>query len=313
MEQLEQQMDGSVEEYSAPTPQAEPSSIEESWELARHGANDQTPAYDTAAQGVPDEGTAQAEPEHLRWAKSIQGDVNPDGTLNVEAVARRAYELNRGFQTQAQQIAQIRQFLSDPQVVQAIAQIRGQQQQAAPVPAEKPLDEKTDEELFAELVQRQVDEKLKAIAPILVQTQTLHQERLGRIKAETLQQLAMEFGPESPVPIQQIEPFLMQRIQMTAQQMGTTPQVIFDHLAERGNLYQALAAQAREIAFLIQRETGKTPVVEPMSPTPQQQRNPVRANLSRPGSPSSVSPAERDISNFEDAWQAAKEELAAKR
>jgi len=312
MEQLEQQMDGSVEEYSAPTPQAEPSSIEESWELAR-GTSERTTPDSVESEPAAPEGNASQEPDHIAWAKSRPWNVLPDGNLNIDAVVKQAFELNRGFQTQAQQIAQIRQFLSDPQVVQAIAQIRGQQQQAAPAPAEKPLDEKTDEELFAELVQRQVDEKLKAIAPILVQTQTLHQERLGRIKAETLQQLAMEFGPESPVPIQQIEPFLMQRIQMTAQQMGTTPQVIFDHLAERGNLYQALAAQAREIAFLIQRETGKTPVVEPMSPTPQQQRNPVRANLSRPGSPSYVSPAERDISNFEDAWQAAKEELAAKR
>jgi hypothetical protein len=320
MPEQEPEVNGAETESSP----ASASSIEEAWEQARQSAESQTetPVSSSGTDSVPAESgkAEQEEPEHIRWVKSVSGNLAPDGSVNVDAVTRQAYELHRQTQLQAQQIAQIRQMFNDPRIADAIRRAVAPPQAAGDAASrETPAAEKTDEELFNELIERRVEEKLRQLSPAVDRTSWLYQQQLATVKSGALNQLVSEFGPDSEVPFSEIEPLLVVRLQQAAAANGTDPTNLLNVLAETGKLYDTLALQARDIAFQLLRAKRKQQASgggNGVAPQPGQSvaQPQLRANLSRPGSPShSVRPAEREIRDIEDAWQAAKEELAARR
>lgn len=253
----------------------------------------------------------KADPEWVAWAKSVNGNTDASGNINTDAVLRQAYELNRQNQAQAQQIAQVRQLLQDPKIYEAVrTAIQGQ---AKPPEKTDGKQEKTDEEVFKELVLGAVQDEFKKFIPVQQQVAQLYQNHLYSVKDQVYSQLESEYSGD--VQFSQLDPILGQVIAQEASQFQMHPSAYIDLLASRGQLYPKLKFISDAVSFqFLKNKPKEQPQAPAPTPAPVEQRVAKNAQLSRPGTPvQQVKQADGSIEDLEDAWANAKRELQQKR
>ena len=125
-----------VQQEESPT-EAEPQSIEAAYEDARLSTESEREGEAGPTEEAPPErDVATPDSTELKWAKSIGGIVNDDGTLVSEAAIKKLYHQEKYVQNNAQQLAAYQRILQDPKV-----------QEFVKARASKPLEDKrTDDE-----------------------------------------------------------------------------------------------------------------------------------------------------------------------
>jgi hypothetical protein len=132
--------------------------LEEHNEQASPPEPKEAPAKAAPAKPVSAEKAEEA--EHIRWVKKVDGLVDKEtGELNLDRIAKAYFEMNKGFQTKAQQVNQITQLLADPEI-KAVIDRRTSGKPEPPAPKVEEKRDKTDEEILRDFI----DERAKAIA-----------------------------------------------------------------------------------------------------------------------------------------------------
>jgi hypothetical protein len=103
------------------------------------------------------------DPDHIRWAKSVQGDFDAaTGQFNTDRIVKRSYELNSFSQNLARENAELRKSLQQQQ------ELASRKDGKPEVAAEEPR-EKTDAEILDEMVVAKANEVLKPHVEVLAQ------------------------------------------------------------------------------------------------------------------------------------------------
>ena len=192
-----------VVESPPETPESEPSNFEESAAAAEktllENTGEETPApiVTPTTEAAPVEGEAEVkvddtDPEHIAWAKSINGHFDPDKGFDSERITKQAFELNKQNQSQAANLKQLQEAFQHPEIAEVFRKVYLQPNGAQPTeaPAEKPDGEKTNEEILTDFVDKRYDEKVGKIAQ---QNNFVYQQQLQREYQNVADTLDKEF------------------------------------------------------------------------------------------------------------------------
>lgn len=299
-----QETDAAVEQAAEQVTQ-DFSSIEDAFTAARDAESGLAEEAEVGAEAPAEEdqdpsapqGKAEEEPEHTRWAKSQNGFADDKGNLNAEALAKQAFELNRQNQSQAQQIAQIRQLISDPEVYKLITE----KAQGKKADESKPT-EKTDEQVLAEFVAKQME-------PLVAENRLLFQQYCASAIQSTMGELQKEFpetdetGAPNPAAYSQMAPEVGAYFANVAANNGITAAQLVEHLVRNNQLTQAFQNVARQVAY------NKIVAARPQMAQAAVERK-KKAQLPARGAPSvSVKPSENGVDSVQDAYELAKRQL----
>ena len=197
------------------------------------------PAKAAPAKTVSDAKAEEA--EHIRWVKKVDGLVDKDtGELNLDRIAKAYYEMNKGFQTKAQQINQITQLLADPDIKAFIDRKVSGKPEPAPAKVEE-KGEKTDEDILREFI----DERAKAIATEMVGpvNQKLQQADVviqRHIQSETIsagEKMAEEYGKDE---FEAMWPEIYQTVANAAAGQRMNPDTLIQSLVMNGAWFQTM-------------------------------------------------------------------------
>lgn len=296
---------GTPESASAPvsiTPTPADMNLEQSFNAA---LGEQESGAPEPQEAQPEQETPAAppeEPEHVKWVKSVQGNVDEKGEIVLDRVLKQAYELNRQNQTVAQRLAQINQALQHPEVVAALQRAYGQQ------PAQQPAKqegEKSDEEILAEFVEERVKKIVSPIeqrAQLLYQTHVLDQVNLTRAT------LREEFGKDGEAYIyDQVAPDVVNRLASIAAENNVTLDAVISFLVDRGKLTDTIRELTQTILYPKIREKAVATQTEVKQKAIEQKKG---TRLTSAGTPAKQVKAVKKIESFMDAVEAAEEELA---
>ena len=265
-------------------------------------------------QATPPEGQAAEEPEHLKWVKSQSGFVDPaTGQVNLEAVAKQAYELNRYNQTTAQNLNQLGALLRHPKIAAAMQEVvQGIQPppQAGQQPAgEQP--EKSEEEILAEFIQSKID---ATIGPVQQQAAYAYQQYEASQVQLAYQQLKNDFGTSKvdgkdvavyDTIAQQVD----QQIISEAANVGATVPQYFSYLIRSGQLYPKYNTLARAVLYPTLQQKNQQAAAQTQQTNLEKQK---RTTLTGKTSTPAVKSGNKKITSFAEAAAAAEEELAQK-
>lgn len=299
---------GEGEGAATPSPQPAPKTITGMWEnaeaaLEKETAGQPEPAPDKAPEPPVDE------PEHVKWAKRAQGLTNPEtGEFDQDRILKQAFENHKQWQRWANESSQIRKILEHPEVAAAINRAYyGAPQQPSPPAAKAEEQEKSDEEILNEHIQRQAEAKIK---PLEQTVELLTGKFIESEMSATKMRLDEAFGKdESGSPLyDSVRDEVGQVIAAMAQQAGMHPQVALRQLTVSGKLFDTLASAARNILWERQR-AAKASAPAPQAGKPQPSTTKV-TRLSPASRSSAPARSPKVVKSFADAVQAAEEELA---
>lgn len=188
------------------------------------------------------------EPEHIKWAKSVDGYVDKEtGQIISDRIAKAAYETHKQTQAQAQRLNQLEQLMKHPEVSAALTKIINPQP-AAKIVETVPETEKTDEEILEEWIQQQIE---KQIEPLKNENQMLYQEYAQNIMTNTYTKLKDEFGnDEAGKPVyDSIKEDVARQLATAAKQANMPFETLWNELIRRGSLYETLSSTARNLLY----------------------------------------------------------------
>lgn len=256
---------------------------------------------ETAPEGKAGESSTAPveEPEHVKWAKSVSGNVDDQGNLNVDRVLKQAYELNRQNQLTAQQLAQLKTVLQHPGVLKALEEAT----KGKPPEAEKPAPDAEKSEI--DILNDHIDERITAATKDLTERNQLLFQDLVETKLNlTYAKLCEEFGKTD---YDGIRDQIGQQIHAVAQRANTTPQALIEFMIRNGSLYDTFASAARNILYPRLKEQRASAAAAAEQKSVEGKRN-LKAMPSGTSSKSVAKP--KAIETFDDAVRAAEEELA---
>ena len=269
-------------------------------EAAQEGTGAESAATEPKASPTVEQAE---EPEHVRWAKSVNGNVDPaTGQIVHDRVLKQAFELNKQAQHQAQVLSQLEAVFKHPRIASVLAEISGA---AAPKLPDQPEAEKTDEQRLEEYVNERIQ---KAIGPIQAINQPLVAKYVDSEMNNTYNRLKEEFGTDdSGVPLYDtVRDQVVASLAQAAANAGLTPHDLATRLALSGKLYESFATATRNLLFPKVAEAARKAKTSGASLEAAK-----RAQLVPKGTPArEVKPAGRKVDSFEDAVEAAEEELA---
>lgn len=256
-------------------------------------------------------GTTVEEPEHYRWAKAIEGDFDPaTGKFVEDRIVKRAFELNRQNQAQAQQIQQIRQALQDPEVRAAIQEARARRG-TPPNQPQAPPAEKTDEQILEEFVMERVNRTLQPVLQrIIPRVEQYRQGQVNQQQDQTYAQLREEFGADDSggSVYDSIAPQIAEAFDTAAARLGTTRADLVSALVDRGQLLPTIRSIARDVDWQRQREAAAR-VASAQNAAATDAKRRTRLGPGRGTPQGNVSPSKK-IDSIADAWEAAEAEIA---
>ena len=187
------------------------------------------------------------EAEHIRWLKSIEGMADKEtGQLNTDRLAKAYFEMNKGFQSQAQRVNQINQLLQRPDVAQAIDRIVKGEPEKPKVEAKV---EKTDEDILREFI----DERAKLMAEAqfkpmnekLQQAEVVIQKHLAAESVAAGTKMEEDYGKEE---FAAMWPDIYQTIANAAAGQNMQPQQLISNLIMNGLWLQTMENIANNLA-----------------------------------------------------------------
>lgn len=305
----------------APAAPESPKSFEQSWEAARAELlpESEKSQVDEAVVQPPDESgesgqaeTEQAappepEPDHIRWVKSVSGHFDAKtNQINIDRVAKQAYELQKALGQRDNQINQINTLLQRPEILEAIDRMqKGGKQETQQQKQEEPQSE---EAVLADFVKKTVDAEYKPVVTKMEQTIQVLTQNFTRAKVnEARSELRSDLGnDESGSPlIDGVWDEVANTISQTAVRAGLNPDKVIEMMAANDTLKQTVADVAKQILFPRFREAVAAKKAEPAK-VPTETKRKLAAS---PRPTSNARPAEFDINSFDDAVTAAKREL----
>ena len=228
----------------------QPETLEASYESALNSLNQGTGNEEQQPETV--EVKPVPDPEHIKWVKSIDGDYDKEkDQINVDRLAKRAYELNKQAQTTAQKIAAIDRLMQRPEMRDALDRIKNPQ---APKAETKPeLEENlTDEQILEKWLNDKLASKLgEVVNPLKQENQLLYAEYAKNQINNTLQQLKDEFGAdEDGTPVyDSVKEQVGQQLAAIAQNYNMPVDAFVNQLIRQNLLYQTLSSTARNILY----------------------------------------------------------------
>jgi hypothetical protein len=308
-----------AEPAEAPVPAAEsaeakpagPMSFDQSVEAALKTFEENGPGgAEEEAASAPEEGkageapgvTPADEPEHVKWAKSVSGNVDEKGTLNQDRVLKQAYELHKQSQATAQQLAQLNSVLRHPEIAATLQRLAsGQTPEAA---KKEPEGEKTDEQVLSEYVKDLIK---RETAGLQEQTRLAYNRAIEAESNLAYNRLCQEFGKEDYDGIRQD---IASQLAVVAQQANTTLPSLIEYLVQKGMLYDTFASAARNILYPRMKERTAAAATQASQKKVEDKKK--LALTPKGTSPVSVAKSPKKINSFEDAAKAAEEELDEK-
>lgn len=294
-----------VETESAAEPktfdEAVNAALEETQEVS--GEEVSTPAETEASEAEKTTEEATTEAEHIAWMKSVEGNVDPEsGEVNIDRISKQAFELHKQTQQQASNLSQLNEILKNPQVSQFITELYGGK--VAPrEPATIPNAEKTDEEILGEFVDKRFEARVGSLnenVNILTDKLIVSEQTLAR------KQLIEEFPNYDEIK-DQVGAMIgsaATRARMSATQLMNT-------LALNGTLHETLQQAAMTILYPALAKEKSATVVPAKTVVTLVDEAKKRTNLTNPGANSNAQSTEAVIATFEDAADAAEEEIAS--
>jgi len=288
-----------VAEESAPTfEQASEAALEEHPEES--GEVEASPESAPAGEETP---KAEAEADHLAWVKSVGGNTNEDGSLNVDRITKQAHELHLQTQKQSQSLKALEESLTHPLIAQAFRDVHmgGDTPAVASKPVEESTEPKTNEEILGEFIDKrtkpQIDELNGTIA--FLKTKALNAEYKN---VQT--QLETEFPNYS-----EIKDDVGKIIGDISAKAGISSGDLLAQLAFDGSLFETLKSAAINALYPGLKE-AKTKAAEAVVVVDGEKQK--RARLGLPtGSASQVSKENAPATSWEEALEQAEQELAA--
>ena len=217
-------------------------------------AKAEVPEEGVAAEAASSEdaGTTEVEveePEYIKWVKSIDGDSDPKtGEIIIDKVAKRAFELNKQAQTNAQKLNQLNQLLQHPALAPHVQRIiaGGNGEVVEAKPEEK--KDRTDEEVLEDWVNKRIEDRLK---PLVEENRMLYNQYAENTMAVAYSKLKDEFGADDAgKPMyDSVREQVGEQLAAAATQAGVKPQDLWNELIKRGTLYDTLASTARNILY----------------------------------------------------------------
>jgi hypothetical protein len=282
--------------------------------IPEEGSAPKAPQTEPPEQAAPGQGKAAEEPDHLKWVKSQSGFVDPaTGQVNLDAVAKQAFELNRAYQTQAQNINQLGTLLRHPKIAAAFAEVTGgmQQQPQAGAQAETEPSEKSEQEILAEFVRSEIN---AVLAPVQQQASIAYRNFEASQVALAYQQLRNEFGTtkmdgKDIAVYDTIAPQVDQQILAEAASVGATVPAYISYLIQNNLLYPKFSNAAKAVLFpSLQQKTAQAQTTATQTSLEKQKRTALTGKSSSP----QVRSGAKKITSFAEAAAAAEEELASK-
>jgi hypothetical protein len=298
----EQTVPTSVESTSEPTvmtfEQASAAALKEVEESETDAEQQETAAPDGKAETAPE--TSVEEPEHVKWAKSVSGNVDDKGNLVVDRILKQAFELNRQNQTTVQQLTYLNQALRHPEIAAAIQRVISGGQPQAPEP--KAAEEKSEADVLRDHIRAVVSEQIK---PVQEDSKALLDHLVLTECNLTYQQLCDEFGKAE---FDSVGPLINQQLATAAQQSGMTLNDLIRSLVKSKSLHSVYSSTARSLLYdrVKQAKAQEVKAAERKEIETKKKLTPVPAGSSGKGAVK----VPREIKTFEDAVKAAEEELA---
>lgn len=242
-----------LEESNAPaegTAEQAPETLEASYESALNSLNQGTGNDEQQPEEVEEK--PAPDPEHIKWVKSIDGDYDKEkGQINVDRLAKRAYELNKQAQTTAQKIAAIDRLMQHPEMREALDRMKNPQAPKAATVTET-QENLTDEQILEKWLNEKLASKLgEVVNPLKQENQLLYAEYAKNQIGNTLNQLKDEFGTdEDGTPVyDSVKEQVGQQLAAIAQSQNMPVDAFVHQLIRQNLLYQTLSATARNILF----------------------------------------------------------------
>lgn len=189
------------------------------------------------------------DPDHVNWAKRVQGNWDAEkGQWNIDLLTKRAFELNRQNQLQAQSIAKIEALLAKPEVLAAIQAAQGIQ---PPQPREVPKEPQTDQEILADFIQKEVQKSLGPKLTELEQNAQFASQRQVMAELNRVRDvLTAEFGKIGETPaFQTVAPQILSDFEAVAREQGIAPDAMISQLARSGRLETTIRSMAKSLLF----------------------------------------------------------------
>lgn len=121
-----------------------------------------------SAPAGKDASKAEADLDHIAWAKSVQGNTDEKGEIIADRVLKQAHELHKQNQKQQQSLSELEKSLSHPLIAQAFREVyMGGDKATEEKPPEKPPEEKTDEEVLGEFVDKRTEPQLTKMQGVI--------------------------------------------------------------------------------------------------------------------------------------------------
>lgn len=243
------------------------------------------------------------EPEHIKWVKSIDGDSDPKtGEILTDRVAKRAFELNKQAQANAQKLNQLTQLLQHPDIAPAVARLINPNSATSTEAKkdEEPKAERSDEQVLEDWVNKRIEQRLQ---PVLEENRMLYQEYANNQMVQSYAKLKDEFGSDDAgAPLyDSVREQVGQQIAQAAAANGIAPQELWNELIRRGQLYDTLASTARNLLYPKLKER----VSSLQSKNIDEKK---RTRLGPKGTPATSVKQGKSISTFADAILAAEDE-----
>lgn len=245
---------------------------------------------------------ADTEEGHLAWVKSVSGNVNEDGSINVDRVTKQAHELHKQSQKQTQALSRLEDAFAHPDIAAAFKKVyMGGEPPVEEKPAEVVKENQTNEEILGDFVNKTtkpvIDEMQGALDFLMNQAL---QSEYGRVQGL----LETEFPNYGD--IKDDVGALFDSISVKA---GTTSDKLLAQLARDGSLHATLKSAAINVLYPGLKEAkAKTEEASKVAGEEKQKR----ARLGLPtGSASRVDKATSPAASFQEAMEQAEEELAA--
>lgn len=228
-------------------------SVFEKAEAALNSSDEGTGDEQQTQGDAPDESGTVVQPdaEHIKWAKSIQGDSDEKGELIMDKVAKRSFELNKQNQDLVRRLNRLETLLDVPAMKRAALEATGRtppQPEPQSKTQENQDEEKTDEQILEEWVNERIDQKVR---PIIAENMTLHAEHMKNVINSTYAQLKEDFGTDEngQVIYDQIAPEIHKQMQAVAAQNGVSVPQLTAHLIRQNSLYSTFSNMAKNALY----------------------------------------------------------------
>lgn len=205
---------------------------------------------ETPKPAPPEAKPAAEESEHIKWVKRVEGLVDKaTGEINLDRLAKQAYEANRAFQSRAQEMSQFRQLLADPEFKEIVERKLAGKPLVEKAPAPVKEEEKSDEDVLREFVQEQAKAVVaKAIEPYVQrdrENQVVVEKYIQSELKSAGEQMAADYGSEEFEST--IWPGVYERISQFAQAANVTPEIAIRNLCIQGQWLSTMQNIANNI------------------------------------------------------------------